>query len=235
VSIAPATITTISFDGDGTLWDFEQVMRHALRHALAELRRLVGPAADALTVDTMVTIRERVAEELRGTVTNLEAVRLAAFKRTMQHIGLRDDDLAVHLNTVYLTHRFEDIRLFEDVLPTLEALRRQYKLGLVSNGNSYPHRCGLEGRFAFIVFSQDYGIEKPDPRLFQVAMHLAGCRPEEMLHVGDSLRNDVDGARRAGVRTAWLNRERRSNPTGIQPDWEIASLSELRNLWTTKA
>jgi hypothetical protein len=59
------------------------------------------------------------------------------------------------LNKVYLKHRFEDIELYDDVLPTLDILSRHFKIGLLSNGNSYPDRCGLEGRFAFVILSQD--------------------------------------------------------------------------------
>lgn len=220
-------IAAISFDADGTLWDFQAVMRHALGHALTELRRLRPGRADALTVDAMIAIRERVAQELRGKVTNLEAVRCAAFQRTLEHLGMAGDELAAHLNALYLRHRFEDMRLYDDVLPALDALQGRYRLGLLSNGNSYPERCGLAGRFQFVVFSQDHGVEKPDSRLFQVALQQAGCLGWELLHVGDSLVNDVEGAKRCGVRSVWLNRERRPNLTGIEPDFEITSLSEL--------
>ena len=56
-------ITTISFDADDTLWDFEGVMRHALGCALDELRRLVPSALDSLSIETMIAIRNQVAEE----------------------------------------------------------------------------------------------------------------------------------------------------------------------------
>lgn len=220
-------IKVISFDADDTLWDFEKVMRHALGLVLTELRSRVHGAADALTVETMIAIRQRVAEELKGKVTNLEAVRLAAFKETLKHIGISDDDLAAYLNALYLKHRFEDIEFFDDVLPALNALQGRYILGLLSNGNTYPERCGLAGRFQFVVFAQDYGIEKPDPRLFEIALAQAGCSQQELLHVGDSLQTDVVGARRAGVQSVWLNRECRQNDTDIQADFEIASLVEL--------
>ncbi len=220
-------IKAISFDADGTLWDFEKVMRHGLGCVLAELRRLAPAAADALSIETMITIRNQVAEEVRGKVTNLEDVRLAAFKRSLDQAGIPDDELAAHLSALYLRHRFEDIELFDDVLPTLDALGGRYTLGLLSNGNSYPERCGLEGRFQFVVFSQDHGVEKPDPRLFHVAIERAGCAGRELLHVGDSLRDDVGGARQAGVRSVWLNRRSTTSDTGIRPDFEISSLAEL--------
>ena len=225
MSIEPARISVVSFDADGTLWDFQKVMRHSLGLCTIELRRLVPACAGLLTLETMIAVRNRVAEELRGKETNLEKIRLAAFKRTLQHIGVSDDALAAHLNALYLKHRFEDIRLFGDVLPTLDALQGPYALGLVSNGNSYPERCGLEGRFQFVVFSQDYGVEKPDPRLFEIAVEQAGCSRQEFLHVGDSLQNDVAGANRAGVRSVWLNRDRKRSDSDIQAEFEITSLT----------
>ena len=61
-----AKITTISFDGDATLWDFEKVMRLSLGHALAGLRHLVADAPETLTIETMITLRKQVSEELTG-------------------------------------------------------------------------------------------------------------------------------------------------------------------------
>jgi len=57
-----------------------------------------------------------------------------------------------------------------------------------------------------VVFSQDYGIEKPDPRLFQIAVEKAGCSIQQLLHVGDSLTNDITGSMAAGIKSVWLNR-----------------------------
>ena len=225
-------ITTISFDGDGTLWDFDKVMRHSLHHALDELRRQVrGNRSARLTIEEMVHIRNAVAQELKGRVTNLEQIRLQAFERTLEYIGIRDDNLAHHLNAVYLKHRFEDIELYDDVVSTLDALAKRFKIGLLSNGNSYPQRCGLAGVFRFVVFSRDYGFEKPDRRIFEVALEKAGCSGhDELLHVGDSLVNDVYGAKKAGMKSVWLNRPRVQNDTGIEPDFEIATLEELLSI-----
>lgn len=223
-------IKAISFDGDQTLWDFQKVMRHSLRYALAALEEADPAAAARLDIDKMIEIRNRVADELKGKVTDLEAIRLEAFKATLLEAGRPDDDLAVHLNDVYLWHRFEDIELYEDVLPALNQLRERYSLGLLSNGNSYPERCGLDGMFRFIVFSQDCGIEKPDPRFYRIAVEKAGCTEKELLHVGDSLENDVTGAAAAGIRSVWLNRDNLTADPAIKLDYQIRSLSELTEL-----
>lgn len=218
-------ITTISFDGDNTLWDFEKVMRHSLecvRKELVHSRRL-----SKITVDEMIRIRNEVAESLRGKITNLEEIRLEAFKETLRRNEIHDDALAVKLNSLYLKHRFEDIELFPDVSPTFESLSKKFRLGLLSNGNSYPERCGLEGVFEFVVFSQDHGVEKPDRKIFEITLSEAKCDDEEMLHVGDSLKNDVGGAKAAEIKSVWLNRGEEENKTNVTPDFEISSLQEL--------
>lgn len=220
-------IKAISFDADGTLWDFEKVMRHSLFYVLRELDKIDSPAADMLDIEKMIEIRNSVAEELKGKTTNLERVRLEAFKRTLGYVGRPNDSLAAHLNDVYLRHRFEDIELFDDVLPTLNVLKEKYTLGILSNGNSYPERCGLKGIFQFIVFSQDCGVEKPDPRIFQIALEKTRCSRQEFFHVGDSLETDIRGANDSGIRCAWINRRRLKNNTNIRTEYEISSLLEL--------
>lgn len=145
----------------------------------------------------------------------------------MEWIENPNKSLADHLNKVYLKHRFEDIELYDDVLPTLNILSRHFKIGLLSNGNSYPDRCGLEGRFAFVILSQDVQVEKPDRRIFDITAEKAGCDIKQVLHVGDSLENDVAGAQNTGARSVWLSRDGKKNDTEIQVDFEVASLNEI--------
>jgi FMN hydrolase / 5-amino-6-(5-phospho-D-ribitylamino)uracil phosphatase len=224
-------LRAISFDGDMTLWDFDAVMRHSLSHTLTELRaHLPANLLVDLTIDRMIEIRDAVAEELRGHSLSLEGIRLEAFVRTLQSIGVNDGDLAARLNAVYLKHRFEDIQLYPDVLPAFATLRNRYMLGLVSNGNSYPERCGLDGQFAFVVFAHDVGFEKPHPAMFQVACCKAGCAEDEFMHVGDSVRSDIQGAKAIGAFAVWLNRSGVSRPSDIEPDFEISTLLELNPL-----
>ena len=214
-----------------TLWDFEKVMRHSLTFALAEMRTcLAGEGAADMTVEKMVEIRDEVADELKGKGISLREIRLQAFRRTLQAVGSDDREFAARLNAVYRKHRYEDIELYPDVLATLDDLGLRYMLGLVSNGNSLPQQCGLEGRLAFVVFSEDVGFEKPDERIFEIACRQADCTPQEWMHVGDSLECDVEGARRVGAVSVWLNRDGRPRESNITPDYEISSLRELGEL-----
>ena len=218
---------SISFDGDQTLWDFQKVMRHSLGYVMLELEKTDPVAASRLDINKMIEIRDRVTRELSGKFTHLETLRLEAFKQTLRDVGRPDDTLATRLNEVYLKHRFEDIELYDDVLPTLQTLKKKYALGLLSNGNSYPERCGLDNIFRFVVFAQDCGVEKPAPEFYRIAVEKSGFKKEELLHVGDSLENDAIGANNAGIRSVWLNRQ----PSLLEPhakiDYEIRTLTEL--------
>jgi HAD superfamily hydrolase (TIGR01549 family) len=222
-----AGIAAVTFDADGTLWDFEGAMRRALDRALAELRRVRPSESAGLTAEDLAATFRETEAELFGKVPNYEAIRLAAFGRTLEQLGTPDAALAAHLTDLYLRHRFDDIVLYEDARPVLEALRGRVRLGLITNGNTYPDRCGLPGVFDFAVFGQDHGTKKPDPALFRIALEHAGCGPHQLLHVGDSLANDVAGARSAGARSVWLNRASGANHTPHRPDYEIRSLREL--------
>ena len=220
-------IKVISFDADGTLWDFMKVMRHSLKYVLKALHEIDPESAALLDIDKMIQIRNKVANDLKGIITNLEEVRLRAFRETLQVIKRPNDELAKYLNGIYLKHRFEDIELYEDVIPTLNILKNKYTIGILSNGNSYPELCGLDDMFQFTVFSQDYGIEKPDPLIFEVALKEAKCTKEQIIHIGDSLKNDITGANKAGIKCVWINREQEENTTNQPIDYEITSLSEL--------
>ena len=222
-------LRAVSFDADGTLFDFRGAMRRSLGKALEELEKADPRAAARLDIDEMIRIRDRVAEDLKGKVTDHEQIRLEAFREALRAAGRPDDALAVRLTETYLRHRFQDIELYNDVLPTLMALKDRFVLGIVSNGNSRPDRCGLEGYFSFVVLSEEHGVEKPDPKIFEIAMEEAGCNAGEILHVGDSLESDVRGAAGAGMRCVWLNR---GGPEGRGHGAyrEISSLTELVGL-----
>lgn len=220
-------IRAVTFDADGTLWDFEQAMFQAQTLVLADLQARM-PAAASLTVDRLLAIREEVAAVLEPQGASLIQIRLAAFERTLESIGAPDPAHAAHLNSLYMQHRMTATRLYDDTLPALDALAG-LTLGIISNGNTDPDRCGLSGRFQFVLFADQHGAgaSKPDRRMFDVALGLAACDPSEVLHVGDSLPNDVAAPQQLGIRSVWLNRDGIPNTTGIVPDAEITSLLEL--------
>jgi 2-haloalkanoic acid dehalogenase type II len=223
-------IKAIAFDTDGTLVDFTKVMRHSLECSLRELEKHHSGSSSRMNVDRMIEIRDAVAEMSGSNIVDFRAVRFESFRQILAIVGRPDESLAYHLYGLYMKHRYEDIEIYDDVIPVLEALKGKYILGLHSNGNSYPELCGLEGFFDFMVFSEECGIEKPDPGFYRIVLEQAGCAPDELLNVGDSLHNDVTAALSEGISSVWLNRRGETKPADIDVEFEIHSLSDLPKL-----
>ena len=114
------------------------------------------------------------------------------------------------------------------MIDTLRDLKQDFTVGLISNGAGYPADRGLEDLFDFVVFADEYGVEKPDPRLFHFALESADVRAIELAHVGDSLVDDISGAHAAGCFGVWIDRENEI-AVNTMPDAEIASLTDLRS------
>ena len=101
-------------------------------------------------------------------------------------------------------------RLFPDAIETLDALGG-FRLGVISNGSSARQRqklasVGLVDRFAAVVISEDIGVAKPHPGIFEAACQAVGASPSACVHVGDRLDADALGARDAGLTGVWLDR-----------------------------
>ncbi|MGI8505280.1 MAG: HAD family hydrolase [Solirubrobacteraceae bacterium] len=123
--------------------------------------------------------------------------------------------------------------VFEDALPALRAARaRGERVIVVSNWDVSLHdvleRAGLAALLDGVLTSAAAGSRKPQRAIFERALRLAGVRAEGALHVGDSLEEDVAGARAAGIAAVWCNRSGAPVPPGVE---SIAGLDELR--WPT--
>ncbi len=115
---------------------------------------------------------------------------------------------------------------FADAAPGLAALRARGLVTVcVSNWDiSLPgvlERCGLSAGLDAVVCSAEAGARKPNPAIFERALAIAGCSPEEAVHVGDTPEEDLAGARAAGLRALLIRRE---------GGGDISSLTELATL-----
>lgn len=224
-------ITTITFDMDDTLWDFQSAMERALEVTLERLRLMApGDAARRLTVEKMMEIRDEVADELGEGATTQEEIRYTAMVRTVDHVGYRARGAAEDLYRLYWEARIAGAKPYADVSGVLEALKGRLRLGIISNGNNTPQMVGMDDVFDFTVFAHECGYPKPDPRIFEFALARSGVEPGSVAHVGDNLRSDVLGANNYGILSVWLNRDGLVNETDITPDLEIRSLTELLDI-----
>jgi putative hydrolase of the HAD superfamily len=145
----------------------------------------------------------------------------------LRDIGIVDARLA---DTCY--REFTDLAnysLFDDVLPALKLLEEaDVTLGVISNFEEWLERLleqlGVSSYFAVRVISGVEGLEKPDPKIFQLAMERAGVEPGRSVYVGDNPEFDVDPALAVGMFPVLIDRRDRFPDA---PGVRIASLEEL--------
>lgn len=118
----------------------------------------------------------------------------------------------------------------------LKKLSHRYRLAIFSNFDHAPtllgllHAIGIEDIFDPIVVSERIGFRKPGRNAFRHALALAGEPVEHILFVGDSLKDDVEGARGVTLDVAWINSGSEIAPAECQPNYELRNLLELEAL-----
>lgn len=138
--------------------------------------------------------------------------------RTFQRVGVLHlfPDFSAFFTELY-THfaTAEPWFVYPDVRPALEHWRQLgIELGVLSNFDSrlYSVLQALELAefFTSVTISTEVGAAKPDPQIFAVGLHKHNCTAEVAWHIGDSLKEDYQGAEAVGLRAIWLNRGEKS-------------------------
>lgn len=161
------------------------------------------------------------------------------FNLVLHHAGVPQGETTdAALNELREYHRIDNLweHVESDVAPALAALKaRGLKLVVVSNANGRLRhlfdRVDLTKWFDHLLDSHEWGVEKPDPRLFRHALEQAGSDPLRTVHVGDLYHVDVVGARNAGLRDAVL-----FDMAGLYDDVDCPRVGSLAGLveWIDK-
>jgi HAD superfamily hydrolase (TIGR01549 family) len=190
-----------TLDADGVAWK-ERFHAHYQAEGLemaAEAFALVFYAADDPLVGGLPPTTG-LTRTVQALTANLDA-GIARSHADRGETGVRGARVAARFLS-------ESTAAFARNRPVLATLRERYRLGIVSNfyGNltAVCESAGLAPFFSAIVDSQCVGAEKPDPAIFFAALGPLGATPETTIFVGDSLRRDREGARRAGVGFIWI-------------------------------
>jgi putative hydrolase of the HAD superfamily len=125
--------------------------------------------------------------------------------------------------------------VYPDVLPALNRWQKQgIELAIVSNFDSriYPvlKSLNLAEYFTSVTISTEVGAAKPDTRIFTAALQKYNCLAENVLHIGDSFKADYCGAKSAGLKAIWLNRQLEKIELGKLPLIDFSKVEEFPSL-----
>lgn len=224
-------IKAITLDLDDTLWPIWPTIENAekkLHDWLVEH----APMAAALfsSPSALREIRDHMAASRPDLKNDLSSVRRESIRLALYRAG-ENPLLAEQAFDVFFAER-QKVTLFDDARASLEFLSARLPLVSLSNGNADLALVGVAPFFRAAVSAREFGVGKPDPRIFHAAAGAVDLTPEDVLHVGDDATLDALGALNAGMQAAWINRSDHLWPHELQPTVTVTSLTQLCDLFS---
>jgi putative hydrolase of the HAD superfamily len=217
----------VLFDLDDTLFDHQHAARSALASVYTAHAELAGWSFEEFEGAHARFLEELHARVIAGTL-GLDDARVERFRRLFNAAGLAADDrlckdVAQRYRTAYVAAR----RAVPGAQALVTELKSRVRIGIVSNNlldeqQQKITQCGFDGCVDVLVVSEETGVSKPDPAIFEIALDRLGCAASDAVMIGDSWPADIEGARRAGIRALWFN------PTGRPCPVPLDGVTELR-------
>lgn len=224
-----AKIRAITIDLDDTLWPIWPTIERAEK-ALHDWLTVNAPMAAALfsSPSALRDIRDHMAHSRPELKHDLSALRRESIRLALYRAG-ENPLMAEQAFEVFFAER-QRVTLFDDARPALQFLAGRYPVVALSNGNADLARIGLGEFFRASISAREFGVGKPDPRIFHAAAGAVDTMPEDVLHIGDDATLDALGALNAGMQAAWINRSDALWPHELEPQVTLTTLTELVEL-----
>lgn len=221
--------TTLLFDADRTLFDFDA----AERDAFGIVMSAHGIQLDNGDFERYVRINDGLWEQLgRGEITK-EYLLDNRFGLFFDAIGKKVDVSSALLNAEYVDELADVSKLFDGAEEFCRELSKHYEMYIVTNGVSHTQKkrfylSRIHEYFKDIFVSEDAGAAKPMREYFDYVFERIGeDKRRSSVIVGDSLPHDILGGINAGIDTVWYNPKGACNTTDITPTKTVTSYTEL--------
>lgn len=219
-------IKVLSFDLDDTLWPCSQTILRAEDMLYQWLTEHVSTITNSYDLHQLRTKRQALIVSQPELMHDLTRLRIRSFEILAEEFKLADDWIEPAFKIFYEAR--QQVTLYDDVVPVLDELSRKYQLVSLTNGNADTVKTGVNHWFDISLNSASVGKLKSEPEIYQQVQQLANIEARQMMHIGDDPKNDIVGAKSAGVHAVWLNRNNRQwTLTNCKPDATITSLLEL--------
>jgi len=219
-------IRTITLDLDDTLWELHPVIERAERCLYDWLEEHYPRITEMYTAADLREARNQVFSEFADRTHDLTFLRCTVLGRAGAAAGYNTDFVDAAFEVFDAVRN--DVDVFPEVIPALEILREKFVLIAVTNGNANLETIGIDHLFHGHVTAAMAGAAKPARQIFDLAVEIGGATAAQTMHVGDHPLYDVDGARGAGLRTAWVNRRASAWPDEfVAPELELRHVGEL--------
>jgi len=243
-----ATHKAVIFDLDGTLCEYRIAPYEAFYSAL-EASGSAGMLASHPDIFNSENFKSQIksvwdesTERAKQGEVNLfpYGASTEGVRRLLVQAGVEDEaELANHQQS-YLKRMVEHLHFLDGAERVIHQLKENYKVGLITNGPSELqwgkiNHLNIKNWFDGIIVSDDLGIRKPDPRIYETLLAELNVSANEAAYVGDTLQYDMLGAHNAGLTSVWVNQHKTYDPAFPKPDHEIKQLDELLGIFLEAA
>lgn len=203
-------IEHVFFDLDHTLWDFEKNSELAFKE-IFEKQKIAIEIDEFLKVYTPINFR--YWELYRNNSVSKEALRYGRLKESFDSLKFETEDATINeIAHEYIEYLPKNNHLLEGSLELLEFFKDKYRLHIITNGfEEVQHKkmksSGIHEYFETITTSEEAGVKKPHPGIFQTAMEKSGADVSRSVMIGDNLEADIIGAHKFGLQVIYLNPE----------------------------
>jgi len=220
-----AKIKALFFDIDDTLYDSSKLAKMARKNSINAMIDAGLPEKDEV----------KVFEILKKIIKKFGSNYPHHYDELIKEMGENWNPKIIATGVVAYEHtKVGYLKPFPKVVPILLEIKKNYKLGIISNGLAIKQweklvGLGVHHLFNTVVTSEEEGFEKPDQKIFMQAVKKIGLKPEECIMVGDKLANDILGAKKSGMLTILIHDDngRRMSTDTEKPDFIITEFSEL--------
>jgi putative hydrolase of the HAD superfamily len=228
------TYKHIFFDLDHTLWDFERNAEET-KCEMFEVLKLKEKGIENYEVfrEKYVDINLALWALYREDKIGKAELNFRRFYDTLCMLGLDDRKLGEMMASAFIEGISSKTYLFPHAKEILEYLSPKYPLHIITNGFeevqfSKLKNSGMDRYFTSIITSEEAGVKKPDPEIFNYALRKSGALASESIMIGDDLEVDMAGARQLGMDQLYVNHDRKLHEELVT--MEVFSLDEIMEL-----
>tara|TARA_Y100000768_G_C23941833_1_gene665502 strand:- start:21 stop:752 length:732 start_codon:yes stop_codon:yes gene_type:complete len=221
-------IRSISFDLDDTLWPLMPTILEAEKNSRDWIEKNYPGAISCLSREISMEIRDKLLREDPSMINRLSEMREKIFLEAGIRSGYSHEESSIMANEAFRIF-FEGrnkVNFYEGVIETLDLLKSNYSLGVITNGNADLEMIGISDYFDYILTPAELNTHKPDPLMFEAAVKATGLKAGEICHVGDHPINDVKASYEFGNKSIWF----KENGKELDLDIEVPYFSHWRDL-----
>lgn len=206
-------IKVLTFDLDDTLWPLKPTLDHAEKETYNWLLTHAPLITQQYSLQQINDFRKKTHTENASFKNNLTALRISTYQMLATQCGYTPQQAQTIASNAFknFINLRQQVNYFSDTETTLKHLAKHFIIGAITNGNADIYAMSIGKFFNFSLSAEAANSSKPEKKIFELAHQRAAhildqqLETAQILHIGDDIQIDIQGAQRAGFKAVWFN------------------------------